>query len=327
MVLDILFEFENRPVFVASKGSGGTIQTGLNLPDIRFLAVPRFSKILKDEIAYITRKSYELLINSRSLRSKAEKLLLTTLGLDGWQPPEPLTYMKRASEAFDAKRLDAEHFHPKFDNLIDTIKKPEYPLVLLGDLIMQIKNGYDYRDFVDIGTPYIRVGDIKNCRIDIEGAKKISINLKDINKDIALKVGDVLFTRKGSFGNAAPVREGEQHSVISSEIMLIRRKKSHEQDILPEFLALFFNSIVGNYQAEKWAHGAAFYSISQDDLYKFQVPILSLEDQLRMKEMLDNAEFARRDSNHLLDRAKHAIEIAIEQGENAAWEYLDGAKE
>jgi len=187
---------------------------------------------------------------------------------------------------------------------------------------MPIKNGYDFREFVDNGTPYIRVGDIKNCRIDLEGAEKVAINSKDIMKDVALRVGDVLFTRKGSFGNAANVREDEQHSIISSEIMLIRLKKSQDHNILPEFLSLFFNSIVGGYQAEKWAHGAAFYSIAQDDLNRFFVPILSFDDQMILKELLDKAELARRNAHFMLQRAKRAVEIAIEQSEAAALDYL-----
>jgi type I restriction enzyme, S subunit len=312
--------FFNR---ILLRSSSQTAQPHLTITLVRKLKIVVVGEALKTKCTAIVKQAFaqrEYVINQSK---RAEQMLLKVLGLEGWQPPEPLTYVRRASDAFVAERLDAEHFQPKFDNLIEAIQTRKIPLDRLGNIIMPIKNGYDFRDFMDIGTPYIRVGDIKNYRIDIEGAARIPINTKDIGKDISLQVSDVLFTRKGSFGNAAPVREGEQHSVISSEIMLIRRKKDHEQYILPEFLALFFNSIVGNYQAEKWAHGAAFYSISQDDLNKFLVPILSLEDQSRIKETVNNAELARRNANHLLEHAKRAVEIAIEQGETAALEYLN----
>lgn len=299
-----------------------TGQYNLNLQELGSFKIPIFSSKLTDVIRSEILDSHAKVSLSKRLSDDAEQILIRALGLEGWQPPEPLTYMRRASEAFAVGRLDAEHFQPKFDALIEKVQTHEFALVPLGDLILPIKNGFDFREFVEEGTPYIRVGDIKNCRIDIEGAKKVAISWDNIGKDVSLRVGDILFTRKGSFGNAAPVRDGEQHAIISSEIMLIRRRPDSEHEILPEFLALFFNSLIGSYQAEKWAHGVAFYSITQDDLNRFLVPIIPRENQVALREKLEEAELARSEGRALLERAKRAVEIAIEQKEAAAMDYL-----
>lgn len=244
--------------------------------------------------------------------------------MENWEPPEPLTYTRRASEALAAGRLDAEHFQPKYDAAISRMGERGLRIERLANLIQPILNGWDCREFVEEGTPYIRVGDVRGCRIKLESAERVGIDMSDVGKDISLRVGDVLFTRKGSFGNAAPVRKGEEQAIISSEIMLVRRKPEWIDKLLPEFLAVYFNSIAGALQSEQWAHGVAFYSISQEDLQRFAIPILPVRFQTQIAENLEASHAARQDAQSLLERAKRAVEVAIEQGEAAGMIFLKG---
>ena len=59
-------------------------------------------------------------------------------GLDTWKPPEALSYIRSSNEAFAAGRLDAEHFQPKYQVLINTVQKHKgnYQLVHAGDLVI-----------------------------------------------------------------------------------------------------------------------------------------------------------------------------------------------
>ncbi|MFM6401753.1 MAG: hypothetical protein ACKPFF_34175, partial [Planktothrix sp.] len=109
-------------------------------------------------------------------------------------------------------------------------------------MIEPIQNGFDYREYTEEGTPYIRVGDVKNGLINLESAVKIPISMADVNKPVGLQLGDILFTRKGSFGNSAVVTEQEINGIISSEIMLIRLAPIYKEAILPEYVSLFLNS-------------------------------------------------------------------------------------
>jgi len=304
------------------RNARGTVQLGLNLPDLRQLLIPLFSKNFQAVTESTIRKAQTCLCDSKSSFTQAEQTLIRALGLENWQPPEPLTYTRRASDAFTAGRLDAEHFHPKFDAMLTTVRNTGLDLIELGEVILPVKNGFDHRDFVEEGTSYIRVGDIGRNRINLDSAKKIAIKANEIVKNIGLNIGDVLFTRKGSFGNAAHVRQGEEHAIISSEIMLIRRKNDWKERLLPEYLAMFFNSQMGQQQAERWAHGAAFYSVSQDDLEGFLLPILPINQQEKIKSLVNSGESFRRQAHALLDAAKRAVEIAIEHNEQAALAYL-----
>jgi type I restriction enzyme M protein len=299
----------------------GNVQLNLFIDKIKNLLVPIMS--FQNAVASMTKRAYDKRRETEALYAAAESDLNAALGLDCVNLAPELFYEGRFSQVAAVGRFDAEHFQPKFAALIDTLRNTGIELQTLGEIIKPVKNGFDCRDFCDEGTPYIRVGDVKQGRIEVDGCARIPLKARDLPKDVSLAVGDILFTRKGSFGNAAHVRPGQEHAIISSEIMLIRRKTAFLQTILPEYLALYFNSKAGALQAEKWAHGVAFYSISQDDLARFVIPILPMPKQKDLKAKTDEAESALQESRRLLDTAKHAVEIAIEDGEEAARKFLD----
>lgn len=301
----------------------GTVQTGVILPDLKKLPIPLVSYDIRRIVSEIIRAAYLKRQEAKRNFTAAESALDAALGLDQVDFAPQLFYEDSFSQVVAAGRLDAEHFQPKFAALLDILRNTGIELQTLGEIIQPVKNGFDCRDFCDEGTPYIRVGDVKQGRIEIEGCALIPLKAKDLAKDVTLVVGDILFTRKGSFGNAAHVRPGFEHAIISSEIIRIRRKPAFLEIILPEYLALYFNSKAGALQAEKWAHGVAFYSISQEDLARFVIPILPMPKQKDLKAKTDEAENARQESRRLLDIAKRAVEIAIEDGEEAARKFLE----
>ena len=301
----------------------GAVQMGLLLEDMDQLHIPRFSDEFERGVEESVKSAQETLNLSVQCYGEAEQTLLRALGLENWQPPEPLTYERTAKEVLETERFDAEHYHPKYDDLLKCVVATGIETRRLDKIVLPIKNGFDCRDFVDEGTSYIRVGDVKHGRINLDSALKIPLTTASIGKDIELQLGDVLFTRKGSFGNAAPVCEEAKDVIISSEIMLLRRRKEYRQNLLPEYLALFFNSVAGNLQAEKWAHGVAFYSVTQDDLGGLIIPLLPLPEQEKLSELMEQSETARKEAHSLLERAKRAVEIAIEEGEAAGVAYLN----
>jgi len=183
---------------------------------------------------------------SRQIYAEAERLLLEELGLGDLDLSPTLFYERSYSETRAAARLDAEFYMPKYYRLLERIACSPYANVKLGSLVAPIRNGLDFREFGNEGLPYIRVGDVREGRIEIDNAKRIPMQWTEIRKkDIRLKVGDVLLTRKGTYGNAALVRHGQEDSVISSEIMLLRLRNKR---IRPEYLALYMNSPVGFHQ-------------------------------------------------------------------------------
>jgi type I restriction enzyme M protein len=301
-------------------------QTNVNPEEVKEILIPVLGMDLQDRLKKSFHLANEARLAASGKISEAEETLLAALGLADWTPPEPLSYSGRASDAFAAGRLDAEHFRPKYAGVMAHIATAGVTNTTLDNLIEPLRNGVDLREFTETGTPYIRVGDIKHGRIEIDTAKRVSDSPASVKKSIHLRPGDILFTRKGSFGNAAVVSSEQTDAILSTEIMLLRLNARGQNEIVPDYLAAFFNSQLGRIQAEQWAHGVAFYSITQDDLYKFQIPIPDGAIQKSISTQLIEADRLRSRSREMLEAAKRAVEIAIEDGEDAALASLDATE-
>lgn len=251
---------------------------------------------------------------SKSLYAQAEALLLHELGLEALDLSHQTTFTATFAEVMEARRLDAEYFQPKYRRVLQGIANSPYPSKALGELIEPIRNGFDYRQFTDNGTPYIRVGDIQNGRINLQGAAKVNMSVDQVRKNIQLKPGDVLFTRKGSFGNAAVVNEDCVQAIISSEIMLLRPRNQLDYLLLSDYLSLFLNSNLGYQQIERNVHGVAFYSISQPDLARVRVVILPPEKQQTLVDTLRQSSRSEQEATQLLEQAKQRVEELILEG-------------
>ena len=190
-------------------------------------------------------------------------------------------------------------------------------------MIEPIQNGFDYREYTDESTPYIRVGDVKNGQINLESAVKIPISMADVDKPVGLQVRDILFIRKGSFDNSAVVTELEVNGIISSEIMLVRLTSVSKQAILSEYVSLFLNSQFGYLQVERRVHGVAYYSISQPDLASLLIPILPKLQQQNIVEKIKSSFSLKQKSRQLLEIAKTGVERAIEQNEEEAIAWMN----
>jgi type I restriction enzyme S subunit len=281
------------------------VQAHLTFPavgNVKVVVPPREYQVV---VSHLIQRALAKRERAKVLYAEAEALLLAELGLDDLDLSHQPTYTQSYSQAGAAGRWDAEYFQPKYDLVETAIRDGRFPSRTLGDLIEPIRNGFDYREFTIEGTPYVRVGDVGNGRIDTKGAVKVPITIRDVDKDIGLRPGDVLFTRKGTFGNAAVVREGQEHAIVSSEIMLLRLKESHIQ---PDYLALFLNSEAGYQQVERRVHGVAYYSISQADLASIEIPIPSADVQARLAQLVVRSIEAENEANYLLEEAKRRVE-------------------
>ncbi|MBC1223595.1 N-6 DNA methylase [Nostoc sp. UCD121] len=307
-----------------NKGMYGGVQPEVAPYYLKNILFPLFSTFFQKSIEKLVHQSSMEVDASKLIYQQAEDLLLSELDLKDWQPTEETVAVKSFAESFmSSGRLDAEYYQPKYDQAEEAIKDCGFPSQNLGSLIEPIQNGFDYREYTEEGTPYIRVGDIKNGQINFESAVKIPITMADVDKPVGLQIGDILFTRKGSFGNSAVVTELEVNGIISSEIMLVRLTSVSRQEILPEYVSLFLNSKFGYLQVERRVHGVAYYSISQPDLANLLIPILPKPQQQKIAEKIKSSFLLKLKSKQLLEIAKTGVERAIETDETTATTWIN----
>ena len=298
----------------------GAVQTGLLLEDMDQLAVPRFSKPFEERVTHMVDMAYQALEDGRRSIADAESALLQALGLDTWQPPEALTYVRRSRDAFDAGRLDAEHFQDAYYALHRILTNQVTGYRSIGELASSLTNGVEIREYVRDGTPYLRVGDIKNFTVDENSVIRVDPALaeKEIGK-VSLEVGDVLVSRSGSLAVTAVVEPEWAHSLISSHLIRVRiADKSFD----PYYVALFLAGLPGKMQITQWSNGGVQPEISQPSLSRVVVPYISERDQSVIRLAMINARNAREQAGQFLSFARRAIEIAIETTEETALDYL-----
>jgi restriction endonuclease S subunit len=135
-------------------------------------------------------------------------------------------------------------------------------------------NGIDAREYLDSGKKYLRVQNIRPFEIVLDSVKYVET---ESTKDVMLKAGDVLLTRKGTFGVAAVVTDEFIDCLISSEIILLRL--SEGANCSPDYLAAWLNSKAGQVLLDRHKSGGIMGHVTQDVVNMFPIPLPSDEIQ------------------------------------------------
>lgn len=290
-----------------------TIQFQLTLERVREVLVYQASENLQKAVEKAMHTHIAALQTAGVESAKAEQILLHTLGLEDWRPPEPLTYTRRVSEVFSSRRLDAQFFAPRYSTLRKFFDQ-RYEVRELGNIGKVLKGipvSYD-----DDGTvPIIRSGDLTDISEDAR-----FLRAQSSEPIFDLQQGDVLISSIG-FGSIGKVqvfdKPGRYGTV--SEVSVIRQKHLN-----PYYLAIFLRSFVGQIQIERFITGATGQlHLYPRDVARIFVPLIPDREQAEFQRLSELIQAARREARDVLERAKRAVEVAIEESETTALEYLD----
>ena len=290
----------------------GAVQMGLLLEDMDQLVVPRWRGGLEERIKGVVDAAYDGLEEADRAAQDAEQSLLRALDLEDWQPPEPLTYTRRASDVFASGRFDAEFFAPRVLNLIEILEN-KFAMRTLGSLGL-VTNGrtVPYNDAGHVRV--IRSGDLSELTDEKE-----YLRTDQATGLFRLQSGDVLISSIG-FGSIGKVQvfdlQGDFATV--SEVTVLR-----QSSLNPWYLAIFLRSFAGQCQLERFVKGATGQlHLYPKDVAQIEVPVLPEKQQRQFEELARKTKAARRRAHALLERAKRAVEIAIEESEAAALRFL-----
>lgn len=142
--------------------------------------------------------------------------------------------------------------------------------VPLGCIIKEIVNGFDCRDFSKTGTAYAKVAEITPGRLIRNPNQFVSIPLSDVPQKQRVKRGDLLVTRKGSFGICTNVSNEDETVIVSSEIIRLRLQDDYDS----AYVALFLNSNYGRSKFDRLATGTMMLGINHGNLFEIEIPIL-----------------------------------------------------
>ena len=220
-------------------------------------------------------------------------------------------------------RLDAEYYQPKYDEYWRQLQ--EFETTSIPTEYEVFKNsGTNYADGVnDIGV--IKTKQLGNNGIDTNGVESyFTIQACIENKSTYLRKNDVVFASMGvgSLGKVSLFSsDGEKQFVTDSTLRIYRAKTSCR--VLPEVLCVFLQSHLGQEMIYRYVVGSTgIINIYDDDMAKIPIPILNMDAQKEIATKVQESFALRKQSKQLLEYAKQAVEMAIEQGEEVALEWL-----
>lgn len=131
----------------------------------------------------------------------------------------------------------------------------------------------------DSGVPFLLGRNVRDGWIDLTNVNLMSEEDSRRLPASRLRTGDVVVVRAGYPGRAAVV-PAELDGANCASILILRRPTL----VLPEFLALFFNSRLGRAQVNLAQYGAAQEQVNVGDVVNFLLPVPPLLEQ---REILD----------------------------------------
>ena len=282
---------------------------------IRF---PRFSSVFEELIDAIISQSYSLLETSKHIYQQAEQLLLAELGLTNWQPAPQKSVVRTFAETQHANRLDAEYFQPKYEELINIISSHAVYVKSISELQRYNARGLQPQ-YIENGTlDVITSKHILENGLDYDAFEKTDESNWELQKKARISQGDILtYTTGANIGRTAYYSRIER-ALASNHVNILR--VDHEY---PEYVAFVMNSLIGRSQTERLCAGSAQVELYPKDIEKFIIPFIQGEKQKEIIALLGESHQFKIQSKSLLECAKRAVEIAIEQDEQAALAWLE----
>ena len=289
----------------------GNAQPKLNVKDLTYIPIPIFSEKFEKTISNIIIEANRSLNLSLSFYVQAEKILMYHIGLGAMVKSESSIAIKSFKQTYRlSKRLDAEYFNPRYDELFLRLKNCTFSR-LSG--IVQINKSIEpgSEAYQNHGTPFIRVANLSKFGIS---ETHIYLSAKDYKDVIRPKQDTILLSKDGSVGIAYKV--DECLDVITSGAILHLNVTDNE--FMPDYLTLVLNSPIVRMQAERDAGGSIIQHWKPSEIENVIIPKLSKDIQSEISNKVRGSFALRKESQRLLEIAKRAVEIAIEQGEDCA---------
>lgn len=293
-------------------------QGKLELVDLRNLLIflPTDSFQVKTDNIY--RIADTCLTNANQAYINANDILLSELNLITWQPQQNKTFIKNFSNTQHSFRIDAEHFQPKYDEMLNRIPT-EVELFPLRKYVYY-KKGIEVggEQYQESGKKFIRVSNLTKYGLDEQNINFISNDLYDeLKKSFEPQQGEILLSKDATPGIAFYLSE-QPEGIISSGILRLQ----FTNEIPPYYLELVLNSLFVQLQIEKQAGGSIIIHWKPNEVMRTLIPRLNEAKEIEINTLVEQSHQQRKLSKQLIEIAKQGVEKAIEDNEEVAQEFL-----
>ncbi len=248
---------------------------------------------------------------------EAEQTLLQALGFEGWEPPEPLTYTRNASDALAAARFDAEYFAPRVAQLLAKLRSDG---LTLRDVAPARHEKFETRKYGNDTFPYI---EISGLRSDGTATSEPTPTAEAPSRASQIvRGGDIITSTVRPIRRLSAIIAPEQDGHVCSSGFVVLEPKA----IAPEVLLTYLRLPVICELMDLHTSASLYPAISERDLLQLPVPQIPDPAAEEIIHHIRQAHQSRQQAQSLLESAKRAVEVAIEEGEAAALAWLTSVK-
>lgn len=303
--------------FQTFRESTGNVQLNLFVYKIKEITIPSLSQNFQKTIQNTCIKAHKLKTDSTIFYSQAEQLLLSELGLLDWKPKHELAFVKNFSATLKAERFDAEYFQPKYEEIVEAVKKYKNGFDELGNLVKIKDKNFTPKE--NEQYKYIELANISSNG-EINGHEENFGNELPSRARRKVQKGDVIIsTIEGSLESTALITEDWTNALCSTGFFAVNSDK-----INSETLFVLLKTKVGQMQLKKGCKGTILTAIGKDEFSKIVLPKIDPKIQKQIKEKITEMYETKKLSKSLLEIAKRGVEMAIEKDEQEATKWIDG---
>lgn len=172
----------------------------------------------------------------------------------------------------------------------------------LGNIAEVVDSLHKTPSYSEYGYPMVRVTDVKKGILNLSDTLKVSKEVyEDFSKKHKAQIGDIIFTRVGSYGNSCIVKTEEKFCLGQNTVFILPK-------IHPDFLYYYLNSPDGKFEIESSVAGSTQPTISLKSIKNFNVPCPPLPEQKAIASVLSSLD----DKIDLLHRQNKTLEAMAE---------------
>lgn len=294
-------------------------QTNINPEEVKESLIPLLKMDLQKKIKACFDSAFESTLQSQATYTQAEQLLLQAIGLNNFKPTTKNTNPKKLSESFALSgRLDAEYYMPKYEEVEKKITESKGGADILANCIEYLYTGEFFEKVEqkrDGYVPYIINTFIKQLEILSDDSSYVDPK----NHFRFLQQGEILTGRVGAVGNFGVVQNENTGNVCSDNIIGFKLKKGFD----PLVYGMFLNTDLSKLQIEKISGGSVQPLVTQTSIKALLLPLIESKTQQQISALIQQSFALKKQSKELLAKAKLAVEVAIEEGEERGMEILN----
>lgn len=287
-------------------------QTNFSPAKFRDISVPEFGLALQTELEAVLQRAYSLRIHGQQLYSIAEGILSESIAATEKTTKPPVVAIKLESESFaETGRLDAEYYQPKYDSIVRSLGTE--------DTVRSLCNLYD-NSFTPQKESTYRYIELANVGMNGEISDVKLISGGDLPSRARRKVvaGQVIVSSvEGSLPSCALVDDEFDGALCSTGFYVFDSNAINSETLLVLFKSESIQALM-----KQRCSGTILSAISKEELLSMPFPMINETVQRRIAERVQESFALRRKSKELLEYAKQAVEMAIEQGEASALDWL-----